>query len=761
MSRNAVRRAAWTVGALGVALITAVSAVTPAASAATTPAPTVTTSPTAVPAPATLVAGTPTITGTARYGATLTAKPGTWSPTPTFAYQWRINGVAVAGATNATWVIGAAAVGKTVTVSVTGSRTGYTSVTKTSAATATIAAASLTTADPKISGTPTLGLTLTAVPGSWGPSPVTFGYQWLRGTAVIAGATKSTYVPVAADLGQSVSVRVTGTKSGYGSVTKTTSAVTIGRPFTATAPSTINGTVAVGKQLTAAPGTWSPAPVTLNYQWYRGTAKISGATARTYTLVKEDAGQKVSVRTTGVKSGYTTTTRETAGVSVPRVLTVPASVSFAGTATVGTKLTARPGEWGPSPVTLAYQWLRDGQPIAGATASTYTLVNADAARKISVRVTGSKSGYTTVAKTSATADVKYAFTASPTPVINGTAAAGRVLTLATGTWTPAPVTLQVQWRIDGYAISGATGKSYTVPSWAAGRSVTATVTATKSGYLTLTRTAGAKTVSWSIGNTLRPGTSMRPGAHLTSPNGVYTFGLQGDGNVVLAKGTTPLRTSRTTGTLSPMLALQEGGALALYDGAMKTVWSSGTSGRAISALTLNDDGTLTMAEIDGLTAWNQTGLAVFNDASAPAAGIPARNGWAYPIRPSASMTTYDGHSGDDFPAATGTPIYAMRGGKVTTKEEWITSGCPVWAPNNTKQKDVVIETVIDGTTFKQTYSHLSSFSVQTGQTVKAGQKIGEVGSTGCSTGPHLHLAFTVDGVRYALYPRDVLGVSKY
>lgn len=765
MSRSALRRTAWTVGALGVALATAISTGIPAVAATPpTPTPTVTASsapsPSAVPAPARLAVGTPTVTGTARFGATLTANPGTWSPAPTFSYQWRIDGVAVVGATSATWVVTAAAVGKTVSVTVTGTRSGYETATATSAATAAVAPATLTSVVPTISGEASLGKTLTVSAGSWGPTPVTLAYQWLRGTAAIPGATQATYVPVTADLGQTVSARVTGTKPGYGTISTTSTAVTIGRALTAAPVPTISGTVAVGSTLTAVPGTWAPAPVTLSYQWYRGSAPIAGATARTYTLAAADAGQKVSVRTTGSQTGYTSLQRASAAVTVPLVLTAPGSVSLAGTATVGSTMTAQPGTWGPAPVTISYQWLRDGTAIAGATASTYKIVTADAGHKVAVRVTGSKAGYTSVARTSAVANAMFAFTAAPTPVITGTAAAGRVLTLATGTWTPAPA-FTYQWRIDGYAITGATASTFTVPAWAAGRAITATVTATKSGYLSVTRTTAATSVSWAVGDTMRPGTSMRPGAYLISPNGRYRFGLQGDGNVVLSDGTTPLRTSRTTGTLSPMLALQEGGALVLYDGAMDTVWSSGTAGHAVSGLRLTDDGKLTLTEIDGLVAWDQSSLPVFSDASAPAAGVPGRNGWAYPLRPSGSMTTYDGHSGDDFPAATGTPIYAMRGGKVTTQEVWITSGCPVWAPNNTKQKDVIIETVIDGKVFKQTYSHLSAFSVKTGQTVKAGDKIGEVGSTGCSTGPHLHVAFTVAGVRYALYPRDVLGVTKY
>jgi hypothetical protein len=103
----------------------------------------------------------------------------------------------------------------------------------------------------------------------------------------------------------------------------------------------------------------------------------------------------------------------------------------------------------------------------------------------------------------------------------------------------------------------------------------------------------------------------------------------------------------------------------------------------------------------------------------------------------------------------------MRGGKVTVQELWITSGCPAWAPNDTKQKQVLVKTVIDGTEFVLTYAHLSKFSVKSGETVKAGEKIGEVGSTGCSTGPHLHLGIKVDGVAKLLYPRDLLGTASY
>lgn len=614
---------------------------------------------------------------------------------------------------------------------------------------------------PTVSGTATVGRTLTAVRGTWSPTPSTFRYQWLRDGTAIAGATASTYVATVADVDKAVSVRVTASRTGYVTTSATSSGKTILRAFTASPAPVVTGTVAVGRTVTATHGGWAPSPVTLTYQWYRAGSAISGATSASYKLTTADAGKAVSVRLKGVKSGYTSVTRSSAAVTVPRVLTVPSKVALSGTRTVGSTLTASPGTWGPSPVTLRYQWLRDGASISGATAKTYKLVSADAGREVSVRITGSKSGYTSASRTSATLDVKWAFTSAPTPTVSGSVAAGRTLTAVTGTWSPAPK-LGYQWRVDGAVVAGATAATWRVPEWAAGRAVTVTVTATKSGYLTVTRTSVKRTASWSLGSALRPGVPMRAGTYIASPNGTYRFTVQGDGNVVLSKSGTPLRTTKTTGTAAPVLVLREDGTLAVYstrDG--RAAWGSGTTGYAVSALTLDDSGQLRLVEVDGLSTWTGKKLPAFSDSSAAGSSVPGKYGWAFPIRPSATMTTYSGHSGDDFAAKTGTPVYAMRGGTVTVQEIWITSGCPSWAPNNTRQKQVLVKTVIDGTEFVLTYAHLSAFSVKNGQTVKAGQKIGEVGSTGCSTGPHLHLGIKVDGVTKLLYPRDLLLGASY
>jgi hypothetical protein len=142
------------------------------------------------------------------------------------AYQWRANGVVIIGATATTYKPVAANVGKALTVTVTGTKAGYTTAARTSTATAAVAAAplALTAPVPTITGTARVGSTLTAVPGTWGPAPVALAYQWRANGVVIIGATAATYKPVTAAVGKALTVTVTGTKTGYTTTAKTSTA---------------------------------------------------------------------------------------------------------------------------------------------------------------------------------------------------------------------------------------------------------------------------------------------------------------------------------------------------------------------------------------------------------------------------------------------------------------------------------------------------------------------------------------------------------
>ncbi|HEY6946955.1 MAG TPA: M23 family metallopeptidase [Candidatus Acidoferrum sp.] len=91
------------------------------------------------------------------------------------------------------------------------------------------------------------------------------------------------------------------------------------------------------------------------------------------------------------------------------------------------------------------------------------------------------------------------------------------------------------------------------------------------------------------------------------------------------------------------------------------------------------------------------------------------------------------HSGVDFPAVTGTPIYAAQRGRVVLAEELFFSG-------NT----VVVDHGLGIYTF---YGHLSEIDVKVGDELQAGQMLGKVGATGRVTGPHLHWGLTVQRAR--------------
>jgi murein DD-endopeptidase MepM/ murein hydrolase activator NlpD len=90
------------------------------------------------------------------------------------------------------------------------------------------------------------------------------------------------------------------------------------------------------------------------------------------------------------------------------------------------------------------------------------------------------------------------------------------------------------------------------------------------------------------------------------------------------------------------------------------------------------------------------------------------------------------HSGLDFPSLTGTPILAAAGGIVVTQEYRSDYGNMV--------------EVDHGNELVTRYAHASKTWVKKGDLVKRGQKIAEVGSTGRSTGAHLHFEVLVQGV---------------
>jgi len=172
-------------------------------------------------------APTPSISGTAKAGSTLTVNRGTWSPTPTFSYRWYRNGAPISGAIKSTYTLTTSDRGKTITVAVTGKLTGYATKSVTSAGKA-IPKVFTTTPTPTITGTLRSGSTLTAHRGTWSPAP-SYRYQWYRSGVAIPGATSYRYKLTTNDKGKKINVRVYGTKTGYLTAYKTSTTKTIAR----------------------------------------------------------------------------------------------------------------------------------------------------------------------------------------------------------------------------------------------------------------------------------------------------------------------------------------------------------------------------------------------------------------------------------------------------------------------------------------------------------------------------------------------------
>jgi len=192
----------------------------------------------AAPLPVPAVVSAPTITGTAVLGQTLTENQGSWQNNPTsYSYQWEdcdgtgSNCSAIAGATAPTHVVTTADMGHALSVQETASNASG-STTATAAATTTVPNVSTTPAPapapapapvdvspPTVSGTPTVGKTLTESHGSWSNAPTAYAYTWERcdnngnNCVAIAGASAQTDTLTTADVGHTLRVQETASNS--------------------------------------------------------------------------------------------------------------------------------------------------------------------------------------------------------------------------------------------------------------------------------------------------------------------------------------------------------------------------------------------------------------------------------------------------------------------------------------------------------------------------------------------------------------------
>lgn len=161
---------------------------------------------------------------------------------------------------------------------------------------------------PAITGTATVGSTLTATTGNWTGAPTTYAYQW-HSNGVNVGTNQNTYVVQAGDAGHSITCTVTATNAAGSTAAPPSNAIAIppAAPTNTVTPA-VTGTPAVGQTLTCSTGTWTGSPTGYTYQWRKvPVANIAGATSSTYVVQAGDAASDIYCNVTATNAGGSAT----------------------------------------------------------------------------------------------------------------------------------------------------------------------------------------------------------------------------------------------------------------------------------------------------------------------------------------------------------------------------------------------------------------------------------------------------------------------
>lgn len=164
--------------------------------------------------------------------------------------------------------------------------------------------------------------------------------------------------------------------------------------------------------------------------------------------------------------------------------------------------------------------------------------------------------------------------------------------------------------------------------------------------------------------------------------------------------------------------------------------------RYFTAYDGSDAADLTQEKADEILAEAVRRAASDQVTAADGAALSGVDLFTLPVAPPPQVSGYDpenGHPGIDFAAEEGAEVYAVAGGIVTAADYDVEKGNYV---------------VLDHGGLETEYQHMKSLLVSAGQAVVQGQVLGYVGSTGNSTGPHLHFEARQDGA-----PADLTGTA--
>ncbi|MGA2082948.1 MAG: putative Ig domain-containing protein [Holophaga sp.] len=234
------------------------------------------------------------------------------------------------------------------------------------------AALSITIASPpQITTQPTdqsVGVGQTATFQAAATDTVPFTYQWSKNATPISGATSASYTTPACSMADDGAAFTVGVIDPGGTLTSAAAHLSVSpAPSITTQPADDSVTQGAGASFTVAATGYAP----LSFQWYRGASLITGCTGTTCTLASTVLADNGAAFSALVTDGHGLTTQSGSGIlyvyappsitsqPMPETVAQGASAAF----TVGASGTGA----------FTYQWYRGSNPIAGATASTYTL----------------------------------------------------------------------------------------------------------------------------------------------------------------------------------------------------------------------------------------------------------------------------------------------------------------------------------------------------------------------------------------------------
>jgi hypothetical protein len=388
-------------------------------------------------------------------------------------------------------------------------------------------------------------------------------WQWLESGTIIAGANAPTLALTSAQLGKTISVRVTYTDS-VGTAESVTSPATVPVKLPNTAPT---GTVSILQpagvttpredDILTASHTLADAngmgPVA--WQWLADGQAITGETAATFTLAQSHVGKAISVMANYIDLGGTTESVTSAATALVVNVDDESSglLSVTGTAEEGAVLTASLIGVSDSDgmTTTVYRWQQNRgtaqspvwTDITGATDATLSIPSDQSfvgrAMRVVATTTDTLGGTTEFTSAGSTVTNVNDFPTGAVTVI-GTPTQAQTLTatssIADADGIPASGSgaIAYQWKADGAAISGATGSTFTLTQAQVGKTITVTASYTDLGgtaeSVTSAATAAvvnvndAPTGSVTISGTATRGQTLTAANTLADVDGIPTSG---------------------------------------------------------------------------------------------------------------------------------------------------------------------------------------------------------------------------------------------